>query len=86
MWKTFLSTVYAFSMGKMPLALTVSMYSDLVDLRATGAGLVDMVASSLLLLIAARVYHTLHVKSLFHASSKISLGFQTQDVVVRSMK
>lgn len=27
----------------MRLALTVSMYSDLFDLRATGAGLVDMV-------------------------------------------
>lgn len=30
-------------MGEIPRALTVSMYSDLFDLRATGAGLVDMV-------------------------------------------
>jgi hypothetical protein len=66
----------------MPLALTVSMYSDFADLRATGAGLVDMVASSLLLLIAALEYHALHVNSLLSTRRpKSRSAFPTQGVV-----
>lgn len=61
------------------LALTVSMYSDFVDLRATGAGRIDMFACHLLLLLlllllAARVSHALHVNS-FHTRTKFLLGF-----------
>lgn len=86
----FLSTIHIFLMEEMPLALTVSMYSDLLDLRATGAGLVDMVLLSLLF-IAARVSHALHVNSFFVrvVVTKISLRLscQTQWVLLlRSMK
>lgn len=58
------------------LVLTVSMYSDFADLRATGAGRVDMFADHLLLLLrlAARKSHALHV-NLFRATTKFLLGF-----------
>lgn len=64
-----------FLVGKQ-LVLTVSMYSDFADLRATGAGRVDMFADHLLLLLllAARKSHTLHV-NLFRVMTKFLLGF-----------
>jgi hypothetical protein len=72
-------------MGKMPLALTVSMYSDFVDLRATGAGLVDMVARHCCFLSQLECiirYMSIRFPRVDQNSTRLS----TQDVVVRSMK
>lgn len=72
---------------EMPLALTVSMYSDLFDLRATGAGLVDMVVARHCLLSQLAFLHTLHVNSLFfstrcrHRNRALGLSHKRSGVV-----
>lgn len=72
---------------EMPLALTVSMYSDLLDLRATGAGLVDMVVARHCLLSQLAFSHTLHVNSLFfskrcrHRNLALALSHKRSGVV-----